>query len=48
MTEQSAAVHRAFLPKRHEFRRAFEQIDRQLTLTHANGVRDSIPAILFL
>jgi hypothetical protein len=47
MAEQSVAVRRAFLPKRHVFRREFKQSDRQLTLTRANDVKDVIPAILF-
>jgi hypothetical protein len=40
-------VHRGYLPKRHVFRREFEQSDGQLTLTHANDVEGVIPAILF-
>jgi hypothetical protein len=47
MAEQSVAVRRAFLPKRHVFRREFKQSNRQLMLTHANNVKDVIPAILF-
>jgi hypothetical protein len=47
MAEQSIAVRRAFLPKRHVFRREFKQRNRQLALTHANDVKDVIPAILF-
>jgi len=47
MAAETVAVHRALLPKRHVFRREFGQNDRQLTLTHASGVKDAIPAILF-
>jgi hypothetical protein len=45
--QKSVAVHRAFLPKRHVFRRKFEQRDRQLTVVYANRVQNAIPAILF-
>jgi hypothetical protein len=48
MAEQNIAVRRAYLPKRHAFRREFEQRDEQLTLTHAGGVKNAISAILFL
>jgi hypothetical protein len=47
MAEQSIAARRRYLPKRHVFRREFKQSDGQLTLTHANDVKDVIPAILF-
>jgi hypothetical protein len=48
MTEQTVAVRRAFLPKRHVSRREIKQIEEQLALTHANSVKDSLSAILFL
>jgi len=38
----------AQLPKRHVFRRAFEQHERQLILIQANSARDGILYILFL
>jgi hypothetical protein len=47
MAEQSVAVRRGYLPKRHVFRREFQQSDGQLMLTHANDAKDVIPAILF-
>jgi hypothetical protein len=47
MAEQTIAVRRGYLPKRHVFRREFKQSDRQLTLTHASDIKEVIPAILF-
>jgi hypothetical protein len=40
-------MRRAISPKRHVFRRDFEQSDGQLTLTHASGAKNSISDILF-
>jgi hypothetical protein len=47
MAEETVAVHRAWLPKRHVFRREFGQSDRQLTTAHAIGVKHAISAIFF-
>jgi hypothetical protein len=47
MAEEIVAVRRAWLPKRHVFRREFGQSDRQLTIAHAIGVKGAISAILF-
>jgi hypothetical protein len=33
-------VHRAFPPKRHVFRRRFEQGDEQLMIAYANGFKE--------
>jgi hypothetical protein len=40
-------VHRAFSPKRHGFRREFEQRDGQLTLSHASEGNAAIYDIIF-
>jgi hypothetical protein len=44
---QTIALRRAFSPKRHVFRREFEQRDEQLTLSRASGVKEFISAIFF-
>jgi hypothetical protein len=41
------AMHRGFVRKRGDFRRVFEQIDAQVTLTRANSVKLMISDILF-
>jgi hypothetical protein len=48
IAEQTFAVHRAFSPKRHVFRREFGQFHRQLAPSQAKIVEESILAILFL
>jgi hypothetical protein len=45
--EQTIAVRRAFLPKRHVFRREFEQREEQLTLSQASAVKSAISDIFF-
>jgi hypothetical protein len=45
--KQTIAVRRASLPKRHVFRREFEQSDEQLTLSRASGVKEAISYIFF-
>jgi hypothetical protein len=41
-------VRRAFSPKRHVFRRDFEQCDEQLMIAYASGVKSDASAILSL
>jgi hypothetical protein len=47
MARQIIAVHCALLLKRREFRREFEQRDKQLMLTCASNAKSQISDILF-
>jgi hypothetical protein len=45
---ENFAAHFENLPEPHEFRRSFEQIEKQLTRKRAIGVKEALSAILFL
>jgi hypothetical protein len=45
--EQTIAVRCALLPKRHVFRREFEQSGEQLMIAYANSFEDAISYIFF-
>ncbi|WP_157809885.1 hypothetical protein [Bradyrhizobium canariense] len=47
MPYKTIAVRFAFLLKRHELRRKFEQRDRQMMITRAKDIKNEILDILF-